>query len=452
MTDSLEEMLLFKSGNKGWIHAFNAAGLSTKSQLLAQTATIEQTKDLQERVSVKAQELGITISESFIDSLRRLVQDSRLALGGFPDPSPETESPIIFTAPHTLYLNREGHKAHVPEKYTSDLARGFAHAIQAAFLTWTKAEEVRNKELFDSMGQPDHTNHDPNFTLRSELSRCPWTRKLRDVRERFGPRPCLHVDLHGCKDPGLEGGSHLVVGVRAMEFAGCEGVERFRSELQAALSVVLKGFTLNVRPEKLLTGAWEDEDRCTLTQQSLSPDGGAWTHAVQLEMSMILRKLLNRSRELQVLLAHGIMIAWVLACGDEPGMQWYSARMQCVDVVAPWMLRCRKFHTRREAITARRREKRVRSTSEAAPEANVKTDAGVVGEGEEDHEFVDKGTKCEEDPDCVDFGSTEVGDSANSEPRGQICEGPSDDSAAEFAAKVEQVRVQMMEDLDEFES
>jgi len=448
MADSLDEMLLFKSGNKGWLCAFNAVGLSTKTDLLAHTDSADAMRELQAKVADQARSLGITISESFIESLRRLVQDSRLALGGFPDPSPETESPIIFTAPHTLYLNREGHKHHVPERYTSELARSFAHSIKGAFLTWNSREEARNKELFEATGRPDQTNHDPNFTRRSQLSRSPWTRKLREVRERFGPRPCLHVDLHGCKDPGPDGGSHLVVGIRAMEFAGSEGIERFRSELQLALSAVLKGYSVNVKPERFLTGAWEEDDRCTLTQQSLSPDGGAWTHAVQLEMCMSLRRLLNRSREFQVLLAHGIMIAWVLACGDQPGMEWYSARVQCADTVSPWTQRCAEFHERREANQSRRCKKRVTGQAEGTSEAKGRAGSGGVG-ADEDPRPAEKGAACEE-PEAAEAGKSEESDggTANSEARGHVCEGPTDDLAARFASKTEQLRLQMMEDLD----
>lgn len=411
MSDGLGELLSSSGhGQAAWGEALGSLGLQTKTDLLLRTASPRQLAELQQRLSERLAGAPASLAAE----LRRLAQRSRLVAGGFPDPSPETQSPVLFTAPHSIYLRREGHAHHVPEWHTSDLARKFARAVKAAFLTWTKDEERRNKELFDIAGEPDGTNSDPNFTLRGDLCTSPWTCELRELREKFGPRPCLHVDLHGCRNPRQNRGSHVVVGLKAMELAGREGVENLRRELQLVLSIVLKGFIVSVHPQKSLTGALED-DRCTLTQQSLSVEGGAWTHAVQIELCARLRKVLSESTTLQTLLAQGILIAWVMAFRLELGVGWLPARTQCVNTMQEWMARCTDFHSRQDIAADARPKRRKKALKAKAARASDES---------------------EEEPERL---------SANNEASGFLCAGPSPELAAELDAEGEELWLQVWE-------
>lgn len=348
--DGLEDLLRRMSGDntakvETLVRALDAAGLQRGSALLEETEPIERRRVLQRIVSCEARKEGCCIPETFVDDFRMAVQDSRLSFSGFPDPPPRTQCRVLFSAPHSIHLQREGHQTHKPEAYTSHLARDFAQTIGGAFLTWTMKEEARVKDLNKATGEPDPTNKDPNFTHCNGLNESAWTRNLREVRFLFGPgTPCLHVDLHGCKDPGPDGGSHLVVGLRAMEFAGCRGVEELRAELATVFAVALRGWSVNVRPMKVLTGALEDDWR-TLTQQSLSEEGGAWTHAVQLEMSRTLRNRLARSKELRDMVARAIRIAWVLSASanDQPDENWQFAVLE----VRRWLGLCKKHSAKK---------------------------------------------------------------------------------------------------------
>lgn len=269
------------------------------------------------------------------------VEDSRLAFSGFPWAPPWTKCKLLFTAPHSLPLCRVGHQAHLPEKYTSFLARALAEVVGGAYLTWSAKENVRARDAYRYGGEPDLSNTDPNFTHKDFLRENPWTRNLREVKSLFGPgRPCLHVDLHGCRDPTSTEGSHLVVGLRAMEFGGRSlFAEELRQALRFTFAVALKGLSVNVRPLKQLTGALSD-DRRTLTQQSLTLEGGAWTCSMQLEMSRFLRKKLSFDKELRALMAQAIHIAWTLVSRDvlEPAAFEHS--------FGYWVARCKYYHKR----------------------------------------------------------------------------------------------------------
>lgn len=352
LSDSLENLLVRMAGGDSakvqvLVNALGKAGLQRGSELLAATVTARDREELQEHVADDAEEEGCELPRHFMASLRVAVQDSRLAFSGFPSPPPWTSAAVLFSAPHSLRLPREGHRHHIPEAYTSHLARDFAQIVGGAFLTWSQREEARVRELHRAVGEPDPTNQDPNYTHVDDAPESAWARNLQEVRGLFGPgRRCLHVDLHGCKDPGTDGGSHLVVGLRAMEFAHRSGVEELRTALLATLSFALRGISINARPLRQLTGAW-DNDRRTLSQQSLSEAGGAWTQAVQLEMSRCLRNRLARSRVLRSMVARAIVLAWLLSADDteEPDAIWAEA----LAGMRLWQAQCRKFYERRHS-------------------------------------------------------------------------------------------------------
>jgi hypothetical protein len=314
--------------------------ICTGSELLALTETASAREELQGKLSQEAGKKFWRLPTNFVSAMRTAVEESRLAFSGFPYAPPGTKHRILFSAPHSLPLCREGHRPHLPEAYTSDLAREFAQTVGGAFLTWTLQEKRRALRHYKSSakGEPDPTNKDPNFTHRRALSESPWTRNLREIRNIFGQGPSLHVDLHGCKDPGISGGAHLVVGLRAMEFAnrGNDAV-LLREYLRKVFKVALRGWSVNLQPQKQLTGALEDDFR-TSSQQSLTDEGGAWTHSVQIEMSRQLRTHLVRDKEHRALVAQAIMWAWILTsgCGE-------AARI--THMMKRWISQCEALST-----------------------------------------------------------------------------------------------------------
>mmetsp|Transcript_80632 Transcript_80632/g.250239 ORF Transcript_80632/g.250239 Transcript_80632/m.250239 type:complete len:627 (-) Transcript_80632:109-1989(-) len=375
MDDSLQDLLQRLAGGENpkteaTRGALAESGLHTGSDLVFATETVGARTTLQEEVGHRAREDGVHIPSHFIDGLRMAVQESRLAYSGFPEPPPSTSTAVLFTAPHALYLQRPGHKPHKPEAYTQHLARDFAQTVGGAFLTWTRREEARAKEYYKTKGLPDPTNADPNFTLCSELDVSPWTRNLREVRYLFGAgRPCLHVDLHGCKDPGPDGGSDLVVGLGALQASNPPSWSFFKLALSLALGAVgLHGFSVNVEPKKL-TGVSPDGDRRTLTQQSVSEEGGAWTYAVQLELSRSLRLELSRKREMRFLVAKAILIAFSLAYG------WQHKPSPCpvypVHEAKEWLGLAKTFHAKRRLQLARAKRKATKEARGAAEATQV---------------------------------------------------------------------------------
>jgi hypothetical protein len=204
--------------------------------------------------------------------------------------------------------------------HTPLLARNLAIPMRLAFasITWNPQEERRVSELHKRMRQPDPSNKDPNFVHADDLDESLWTRKLREMRGLLDPgRACLHVDVHGCKDPTANGGSHLVIGLGAMEARDCEGVPDLRQTLLYMFKLVLPNLSVNVQPLKQLTGACGD-GRHTLTQQSLSPQGGSWTHAMQIEMSKTLRSELAKNEVMQGIVGRVLMYAWALSLAHDP--------------------------------------------------------------------------------------------------------------------------------------
>lgn len=405
----LEELLWRLADERGdrvrpLVFVIHEAGLRTGAQFLAAVEAKQGRTALQGLISKRGLDTGFEVPDRFVDFLKVAIEDSRLALKGYPQSLSQTKARILFTAPHSVPLCREGHKAHQPEAHTQRLARDFAQVVGGAFLTWAQQEEKRALDYYRRMGEPDPTNHDPNFTHVDVLDDRPWTRNLREVRELFGlGRPCLHVDLHGCKDPTAAGGSHLIVGLRAMEFAGHHGVEELRSLLQKAFALALRGVSVNVRPQRQLTGALQD-GWCTLTQQSLSQAGGAWTCAVQLEMSRALRQALMRDKELRTLTAQAINFAWILASRDtaDPAATLHALQY--------WTARCKAFYNKRAG------QGTLLGLEGAEAEANKASEVIEVDEEDEDRDEV-------------------VGEStANSEARATPLEGPVSALEADMAA------------------
>mmetsp|Transcript_103626 Transcript_103626/g.195174 ORF Transcript_103626/g.195174 Transcript_103626/m.195174 type:complete len:951 (-) Transcript_103626:31-2883(-) len=434
------------------IQAVKDAGFLTGSQLLAGTETPEDREKFMTLITEHSSDAGIEVPNQIVSCLRAFVEDSRLAFSGYPYSPPYTKNRILFTAPHSLPLVRPGHRPHLPEKLTSHLAREFANIVGGAYLTWTQKEDYRALEHFRCEGSPDITNRDPNFTPRHALSESPWTRNLGEVKALWGPhRPCLHVDLHGCKDPAVDNGSHLVIGARAMEFAGRSNfAEALRVSLQRSLAVALRGLSVNVRPQKQLTGALED-NCCTLTQQSMSLEGGVWAGSVQLEMSRSLRKRLATDKELRSLTAQAIWIAWILSTRDVVDPHAFT------HALGYWVARCKAFYAKKpllELSEAATKAEPVEPTSpktvseDASPgcevektKAEEEDDEVIDVEGEEEDEEANEVNAAVEENAAAE---TAGGATANSEPRGVPLEGNLDELAEnmlKFSKMLEGVEV-----------
>jgi len=354
---SLEELLCNLCANenlkkRALINFIYDAGISSPSAFLRSTdARAENRKQIKRMLVSSAHKNGWECSdplaEKLIDALQMMVHDSRTKVKVFPDMKKQMPSPILFTAPHSILLRREGHSDHKPERKTWELANYFAQAenLNAICLCWTPVEKQRVKEWRSVTDEPDDTNMDPNFTDVNELRVSPWTRKLREVRARYTKRrPCLHVDMHGCRDPvpGSGAGSDIVVGLRAMERAGrSKEVDTLREMLELVFKYVLRDQSVNVRPQKDLTGALDDR-WMTLTQQSLCLDGGSWTHSVQIEMSLSVRRRLSGSKPLATSVVQSIRLAWLITCSKFPKTRGYHELTK--DEVEAWIQQCDHYY------------------------------------------------------------------------------------------------------------
>ena len=214
-------------------------------------------------------------------------------------------------------------------------------------MTW--AEEERQRVKAQGKGVADPDNRDPNYLLDSEIATNPWFAAIRHMRERMAPlwnpagamRRCVHIDVHGMKDPtnaglgkdgcseehrsgGARGRSkvrgHCTVGI-TRQIGKQRALELFQNTKQH-LDAVLAPFGMEVRDgwEVGLRGEWaraprESDGRNTLTQMSskhrvFAQCGSApFTHVMQLELSLTLRKMLNAKRQFREAFARALAAA-----------------------------------------------------------------------------------------------------------------------------------------------
>ena len=264
-------------------------------------------------------------------------------------------TPVVFSAPHTLVLQRDGEPDHKVEESTATLARDFARSCGGGFVTWKEAERERVR----SLRGPCPTNRDPNYLHDGELRGSAWLAALRQLREQLAPsggvvtRPCLHVDVHGIRNPPTHP-ADLLVGTDAMRrHLGDSRTDALCARIEAELRPVLRklpvptsmtpvaapaaasdaggsvgnssssadsdhdasGACMELHvggpstPAPALGGDWgAGSERSTLTQLSTdsslwlkcasdgSPPSSCFTHALQLEMSLRLRRHLAAHR------------------------------------------------------------------------------------------------------------------------------------------------------------
>ena len=208
--------------------------------------------------------------------------------------------PLIFTAPHAIYLQRDGKPNHKPEDHTGFLAEALAEEVGGSCITWSSREVTRSSRT----GAPNPTNRDPNYLLRHELETNPWNDALRACCGRWPPWACLVVDLHGRRnhEPGVNDDSDCDAGLGAMEAFAPEQVEALRAALHNLQPALQAGFVLNRTPR--LAGCWPARTgRCTITQQAV----GCGQAAVQLELTLRLRRDLFQSAAARTDLARALL-------------------------------------------------------------------------------------------------------------------------------------------------
>eukprot|EP00747_Dinoflagellata_sp_TGD_P100253 gnl/TRDRNA2_/TRDRNA2_167982_c0_seq1.p1 gnl/TRDRNA2_/TRDRNA2_167982_c0~~gnl/TRDRNA2_/TRDRNA2_167982_c0_seq1.p1 ORF type:complete len:152 (+),score=25.91 gnl/TRDRNA2_/TRDRNA2_167982_c0_seq1:117-572(+) len=135
-SDRLEDLLADLAGDHNERSRRVAEVLAQRHNLKAGSQFLEATETTASREQLQ-RHLGPDLPPAFVVSLRMAVEDNRLVRRGFPSPPPGTKSRILFTAPHSLYLERKGHRPHAPEAYTNFLAAEFAKDVGGAYLAWS---------------------------------------------------------------------------------------------------------------------------------------------------------------------------------------------------------------------------------------------------------------------------------------------------------------------------
>eukprot|EP00446_Apocalathium_sp_SHHI-4_P030199 CAMPEP_0177244902 /NCGR_PEP_ID=MMETSP0367-20130122/50164_1 /TAXON_ID=447022 ORGANISM="Scrippsiella hangoei-like, Strain SHHI-4" /NCGR_SAMPLE_ID=MMETSP0367 /ASSEMBLY_ACC=CAM_ASM_000362 /LENGTH=615 /DNA_ID=CAMNT_0018696767 /DNA_START=55 /DNA_END=1902 /DNA_ORIENTATION=- len=271
-----------------------------------------------------------------------LVEEQALDAMGEPLPRHELttlgQRPVLVTAPHGIYLLRDGWDPHLAEEHTSDVAKALAAELGGCSLTWTTTEQRRAELLVvcsrrrnvDIAEVLDPRNRDPNFLGADELPSNPWFNQVLGAAKSWrlsGASGMLHVDVHGCRNPPATP-SHLTIGLGAMHAnVKHSGDKRalvvFGAALETELTAVLR--ELPLQPKATLVrvagvdvadgaharfaGAWLPEvERLTQTQQAVSFAG--FTHTLQLEMSKVLRRALLRDAKALARFSNALRSAW----------------------------------------------------------------------------------------------------------------------------------------------
>jgi len=301
-----------------------------------------------------------SLSPEALDDLLEL-RHGREAVASRFEVSRKGGRPVLVTAPHCIYLRRDGHTPHLEEKFTREVGEALAEELGGSVLTWTKDEQRWSQRLVacgrQHGGDPgwlqdilDPRNRDPNYLRADEVWANPWFQAMqgvaRDWRLAFGHGiQMLHVDVHGCQDPPTTP-SHLTVGLGAMQECATRlsmdfsELAVFRDALHAELTAVLdrlglafeNGAVVGAGTSNLVrvildaktcpdqhrarafAGAWA-AGSCRLTQTQQAMSCADFTHAVQLELSKALRIALLKGRDHAAIarLANGLQAAWVKA-------------------------------------------------------------------------------------------------------------------------------------------
>jgi len=316
-TIDTEHALLAKSLSEVLMDSKLASQLLTKLQALALTTTALLLTSRESVNQILGDNGGHGFSEAVFTALRAVIR--RLRLVCELPPCQARRAPIVFTAPHTLELQRDGCVTHAREDYTGTIALRLADLIGGAYIGWATQERDRVKALINNTGAPDASNRDPNYLRDDEQRDSPWFNALRSAREQLGAAVLreegrtvvgyLHVDVHGTRDPPVWE-VDCMLGTGAMGDGEC--TRAFRSRLESELRPLLQsietagGGRMDLHAGGELTPApFFSGCRCgarnTLTQTSTncalwqSVGSMPFSLAVQVELSLRLRKYLVAS-------------------------------------------------------------------------------------------------------------------------------------------------------------
>lgn len=287
------------------------------------------------------------------DTVRSLMQDLRSPQGERLDVLRYGDRPMLITAPHNIYLIRDGKPPHMMEEYTTFIAQSMSKQVSGTSLAWSRVQQRRSElnwyrgrrqglEGHDLGRYLDRANRDPNYLDPKEIMHNSWFRKVDMIVSRFTEEtefnvPTLHIDVHGCKDPPATP-THLTVGLAAMLNQSLAGkgmlpaseIKSFGNFLKKEFEVML--YSLDLRPRCLhqvrvlfnveaMSGAWPlGERRMTQSQQAIF---AGFTHSCQLELSKALRKCL-RDEAICAKFADCLTRAWVVA-----RQGWLAKRPLC---------------------------------------------------------------------------------------------------------------------------
>eukprot|EP00656_Telonema_subtile_P016497 TRINITY_DN18718_c0_g1_i1.p1 TRINITY_DN18718_c0_g1~~TRINITY_DN18718_c0_g1_i1.p1 ORF type:complete len:375 (+),score=65.10 TRINITY_DN18718_c0_g1_i1:224-1348(+) len=239
---------------------------------------------------------GALFTTQELEQLHALMTDRRVSQIC---PKGDIAPAVVFTAPHGVWVHRDGQPDHKPEDYTTFLAQDMAEVVGGRCVSWSGAEIAKSKRS----SKPDALNRDPNYLSDCEHRTNPWNRALeahcgmaRATRDELVL--CVHFDVHGRRDyEGSIGNdqSDLDIGVGALQRMNPElAAEVSRLLCEAVQPVLGTKWKVNGNPQ--LQGCCAAKlHRMTLTQQSVAM--GAI--GVQLEFSLRLRKMLNQERALR---------------------------------------------------------------------------------------------------------------------------------------------------------
>eukprot|EP00123_Amoebidium_parasiticum_P009084 comp19225_c0_seq1/m.21987 comp19225_c0_seq1/g.21987 ORF comp19225_c0_seq1/g.21987 comp19225_c0_seq1/m.21987 type:complete len:345 (-) comp19225_c0_seq1:27-1061(-) len=211
---------------------------------------------------------------------------------------------MLITAPHGVYLLRDGHPVHKSEHFVSYLAQCFATHIGAVSLTWSDYERRRSR----AERNPNPQLRDPNFLHVDELNTNPWFQVLKRHATLFG-QDAFHVDLHGRQDHDYTIGndpSDCDIGLGALQTTlGPHRAQQLRSLLAHHLREALSGTEYTVNENPRLAGHTGLEDRLTMAQQGVL----LGMTSVQLELTSRLRHWLATDHDARCAFAHALGLA-----------------------------------------------------------------------------------------------------------------------------------------------
>ena len=262
--------------------------------------------------------------------------------------------PPLFTAPHGVFVPRDD-AAHVPEEWTTHIARTLARHARGFSATWGEPERAYSRLL--RRADDEAFADDPNCVARADARDAAWGLAIEHIdaamrdgegREVASPsvaRPRLHVDVHGRRDPST-GGREIGfgdcdVGTAALEEAAPALGARTRAALARELRAFFRAWDAGGWGEggRGGGGGWEESDananansnahsnsnalrfavneapvltgvrpdgRLTLSQQGVARG----LASVQLELSLRLRRALVADDDAARMFARAVVDAW----------------------------------------------------------------------------------------------------------------------------------------------